>query len=71
MTNKVCFENFYGKAFGTSIWDIGSQLSLKIQKNVIIFIKKALKSHSSNYVGDNVGKVIIVFTICFFIAKKP
>ena len=50
-----------------------NQLSLKILRNVIILIITALKFHSSNYVGDNVGKVTIVFTFFFFffIAKMP
>ena len=40
----MCFENFFGKAFGTLIWDIGKSTFFKNTiRNEIILITKALK----------------------------
>ena len=46
MTIKVCFENFYGKAFGTLIWEIRKSNFFKNTiRNVIILFTETLKFH--------------------------
>ena len=43
MTSKVCFENFYGKAFGTLIWYIGKSTFFKNTKKCYYSYHKNFK----------------------------
>ena len=67
MASKVCFENFYGKSFGTLIWGIVKSTFFKNTiRNAIILYTKFVRFHFFELSWRNVGKVMIVFTICFF-----